>query len=411
MNSTIAFYNYKRGFGYLKNPKDPQNQIYFHISSVSGPLTDLLVYNKHQEEPIIFEMVPSQIKPGHFEAKDISLDLSKRAVGYIKEFNNGFGWIQEHDSGEKYFIHHSNLNGSQNRFISMEIDDPVVFTKNNGDKGLEALNVVKVDVRCSLEKFADFADFHESLKELQNIAEPENWDYINQSTGKSPVLYSYINYTFDQIQAQDKIIFGKSSKDGTEYAIFNTGLVTPFQDEIYGYFKKVTVNQASDWGVKTSAYEFLEFETEQSRYRKFFPDAPQIASYFSDAEVRELIFDSSLNGGNIIVDKQHIKKRKSRFPQQISNMDDEAFFDAVSKSVELAIKRIKRNYKTAIPHFYDGKIQFLLPLCMITKKDADLALVVNKEEYVYKAHTVLTLDQAYNNARLLAKPDREWLNP
>lgn len=92
-------------------------------------------------------------------------------------------------------------------------------------------------------------------------------------------------------------------------------------------------------------------------------------------------------------------------------MDEEAFFDAIAKSIELAIKRVRRNYKTAIPHFYDGKIQFLLPLCLLTKKDADLALVVNKEEQVYKAHTVLTLDQAYNNARLLAKPDREWLNP
>lgn len=52
-----------------------------------------------------------------------------------------------------------------------------------------------------------------------------------------------------------------------------------------------------------------------------------------------------------------------------------------------------------------------MPLCLVSKSEADLALVVNKEEYVYKAHTVLTLDQAYNNARLLAKPDREWLNP
>ena len=53
----------------------------------------------------------------------------------------------------------------------------------------------------------------------------------------------------------------------------------------------------------------------------------------------------------------------------------------------------------------------LMTLCLVSKSEADLALVVNKEEYVYKAHTVLTLDQAYNNARLLAKPDREWLNP
>lgn len=78
----------------------------------------------------------------------------------------------------------------------------------------------------------------------------------------------------------------------------------------------------------------------------------------------------------------------------------------------MAIKRIKRNYKTAIPHFYDGKIQFLLPLCFRANKSEALgALVVNKNENIYEAHTILSLDQAYNNARLLAKPDREWLNP
>ena len=197
-----------------------------------------------------------------------------------------------------------------------------------------------------------------------------------------------------------------------EYAYFNTGLVTPMQDEIYGFFRKSSIIQdPSKWQLKIPEYEFLEFETEHSRYRKYFSTSPELATYFSEAEITELIFDNSLNGGKIIVDREHIKSRKMRFPSKISSLSDEEFFDAISKSVELAIRRIKRNYKTAIPHFYDGKIQFLLPLCMLSKRDADLALVVNKEEMVYKAHTVLTLDQAYNNARLLAKPDREWLNP
>src|SRR5690606_22431897 len=124
-----------------------------------------------------------------------------------------------------------------------------------------------------------------------------------------------------------------------------------------------------------------------------------------------LIYDYSLNNGEIIIDREHISSRRSRFPNEIRELNDEKVFDAIKKSIELALRRVKRNYKTAIPHYYDGKIQFLMPLCLVSKSEADLALVVNKEEYVYKAHTVLTLDQAYKNARLLAKPDREWLNP
>lgn len=46
---------------------------------------------------------------------------------------------------------------------------------------------------------------------------------------------------------------------------------------------------------------------------------------------------------------------------------------------------------------------------MTSKASADLALVIEKEHGVYRASTCLTLDMAINNARLIAKPDDEWL--
>ena len=42
---------------------------------------------------------------------------------------------------------------------------------------------------------------------------------------------------------------------------------------------------------------------------------------------------------------------------------------------------------------------------------ADLALVVEDHVGFYRASTCLTLDMAYNNARQLARPDRDWLQP
>ena len=53
---------------------------------------------------------------------------------------------------------------------------------------------------------------------------------------------------------------------------------------------------------------------------------------------------------------------------------------------------------------YDGD-KAVLTMVQYLKEDKE------KDENIYEAHTILTLDQAYNNARLLAKPDREWLNP
>lgn len=88
------------------------------------------------------------------------------------------------------------------------------------------------------------------------------------------------------------------------------------------------------------------------------------------------------------------------------------FRDAIKDSLDIVKNRIRRNYKTAIPYYYNGDIQFLIPLC--ARKDRSRALAamaVQKQEEIYQVKTILTLDQAYNNARLLAKPDREWLNP
>lgn len=410
MTGLIKFYNNQKGFGWLYTEKKDV-ECFFHISSITGELEDLILCSKYEEEPLIFEMRDSEKYPGRKVAENIRLDLTKRSVGYVTEYDKGFGYIKCSHSEQSYFLHHTKLSGSEERYIRVTDGDPVVFTPSENQKGLEALNVVIVDNRSSLERYAQFDNFMESLSELKYRAQDEDWDYIKNRTGYDPVLYSYINHTFNRIIVQNKLIFGKSS-DGQEYAIFNTGLATKLQEDIYAYFQKINVLENDrKWKVKEPEYRFLEFNTDQSNYRKFLPQSPEIATYFSDAEITELIYDYSLNNGEIIIDREHIGSRRNRFPSEVKELNDEKFFDAIKKAIELALRRIKRNYKTAIPHYYDGKIQFLMPLCLVSKSEADLALVVNKEEYVYKAHTVLTLDQAYNNARLLAKPDREWLNP
>jgi hypothetical protein len=40
-----------------------------------------------------------------------------------------------------------------------------------------------------------------------------------------------------------------------------------------------------------------------------------------------------------------------------------------------------------------------------------MALVVEDFDAFYRASTCLTLDMAYNNARQLARPDKDWLQP
>lgn len=76
-------------------------------------------------------------------------------------------------------------------------------------------------------------------------------------------------------------------------------------------------------------------------------------------------------------------------------------------------KRLRRNYKLAVPQYSPrfDEIQLLVPLCISDELVADSALAVRKIDQVYVAKTVLTMDMVYSNARLITRPDPEWLRP
>lgn len=78
-------------------------------------------------------------------------------------------------------------------------------------------------------------------------------------------------------------------------------------------------------------------------------------------------------------------------------------------ALEYARIRIKENYKAAVPQYFRGAIQFLIPISLGDPAIVDLSLAVGREGDIYTGHTCLTLDMAYNNARLIAKPESDWL--
>jgi hypothetical protein len=83
-------------------------------------------------------------------------------------------------------------------------------------------------------------------------------------------------------------------------------------------------------------------------------------------------------------------------------------------AVDLSIKRVLWNFKTAIPQYYPRvrRLQLLLPVCLVSDEQVDLALAVERTDSgSYLGHTVLPLDWAYRNARLICRPDSDWLSP
>jgi hypothetical protein len=133
-----------------------------------------------------------------------------------------------------------------------------------------------------------------------------------------------------------------------------------------------------------------------------------MAHYFDDPGL--LFLDMRLD---IRINYDHIltETPKERFPAPYKTMDSFALKTVLRGSIDTAMVRVRRNYKAAIPQYYQRKIQLLLPICLANPQVADLALVVENHKTFYRATTCLTLDMAYNNARQIARPDRDWLQP
>lgn len=258
------------------------------------------------------------------------------------------------------------------------------------------------DLPESLYDFAQIADFHGVIEDLANLVEDEDWNYHNTAgiTTDFPILENYVRNTYVRLAREKKVAY--SSDFG--FCCFDTGLLSKVQHEpIYMQFCKNT-NPNIDCYWFFSKF-FRKGDNEVRRYAKL----PEMAFYWEDPT--KLIFDPRKE---LIVNVEHIiQDNKVRFPTPFSTMPDYQLQLFIDGSVKAAKERLRRNYKIAVPQYFitSGTIQLLIPLCLAAPDTADLAIVVEDYGTMYRASTCLTLDQAMNNARLLARPDRDWLNP
>ena len=218
-------------------------------------------------------------------------------------------------------------------------------------------------------------------QELSSMAAKEQWS--NETYQNNKILANYMVKTYDKLSSERNIIIGN------DYALFNTGLFTEYYDPIYAF----------------QSGKDIQFLTAYELNRLNIKERPERANYFSHPEL--LLFDWHYP---IDVQYKHIlddEHNKDRLPDEFlrsSNM-----VTILNGAIDTMKKRVSANYKLAIPQYYDGKIQLLLPLCLMSDDKPDVAIAVTKKETCYQGHTCLTLDMAYNNARLIAKPESNWL--
>ena len=287
--------------------------------------------------------------------------------------------------------------------------------------------------------FDDFTDMTGFLAGIANKAMKEKWHRGNSDkakvVGQYSVLKSYIEHTYLRLAEEDR----NRGEDTAEKIVrfkekvyFNTGLLDR-------YFRQIFI--VGDTETIVFEHPYLEcrrieviknaipYSENESAIARIFSknNLPAIATYFKKRE--DVVFDASLdislNDHHIFVDGV----RRGRLPKYQKDFeecgDDERKLDSLitrmTGEFDQACARAKllaeRNYKLAGPQYWEetGEIQFLLPIYLDdseAKPVCAIALSLDTEGInpYYRGETILTLDMAYNNARLIVKPDVYWLN-
>ncbi|KJS02629.1 MAG: hypothetical protein VR68_02580 [Peptococcaceae bacterium BRH_c4a] len=240
------------------------------------------------------------------------------------------------------------------------------------------------------------------IDEVAELAIDEKWDYdYYPSKIRHPILKSYLENIYFKLVSEKKII-EKSNK-----VVFNTGLINTYFEEVY-----VVCDISSRLTIKgprlTNAKLCL---SSQSIFYRSFSEKPKMAKFFTN--IFELVYDPNLD--TELYYKHIIEDNYSRIKDKVGVLTKAQLIMLLPKAAEIAGILAERNYKLIVPQYWkkSKSIQFLMPIYFSGEFSGrpDVALVLEKHETCYRGTTILTIDMAYQNARILAKPDNFWLNP
>ena len=404
-------------------------------------------------------MIPSQKGKWVLMAK-ISSALDENMI-YYKKY--GFDRLKLFLEKNEYLVIHTDDSKSIPRhFVQSKIRLKVkedTISKKSKEKDVVRQpysheNFFSEDRIPNIMEWAKISNWPSVIRQLRDFALEENWgDCVNPETGVMayPVLDSYFSNTFIKCWREKKVL---RSTDLT-FAAFNTGLVDYKYKDIFAVFSAMTKpGEHRPW-------LFSGFCVEGEEYLgkilvKKFDKTPRRAEYFKDKF--DLLFDTNqeppkLDSIHIIVENidrlpyEFIKMNAPKGVELLSpkelaektiGMEDwdkkefltnyydslrdavladsrslRRMFTDIKEAMDIAIKRVEWNYKSAIPMYWPrgDKMCLFLPLCLLEDNKVDTALVVNKTESGrYQGETIYRLDWAYKCARLVCRPDSDWLS-
>jgi len=250
------------------------------------------------------------------------------------------------------------------------------------------------------------------------------------------MLRSYFNHMFDKVVEDGLLAF---HPDGNS-AVFHTGLMTRNDQDIYAVFVPNEREDAQDWffrGFSTKdglgLGEFLAAYDELPVRPRFIHRAEQ-AFYTPQSGMPECNWERLIVENISRIPRQliHDATDERVILPDLRDVGKEAYIECLDEAArriaideglqdligwfELALERtmdkLHMDYKLAVPswHAKDQCVALMLPLA-VRQKEVNVALAVTWDEVgrFYEGLNLLTMEMAYNNARLIARPEASWL--
>jgi hypothetical protein len=248
--------------------------------------------------------------------------------------------------------------------------------------------------------------------DLASIALPEHWE--DDDSRRLSILFNYVKYYTRRI-LEEGLWVEATSSSGVKLAAFDTGLLSQHFEPIYAVFEENRNPGRQPWVHKEWA------APSSSRLKPFDLSRVNRALFFSDPG--EVVFDPRLP---VVPNLEHILDHNvDRYPLALQQ-NTYLRKAALENAIHVAAARARANWRLAAPQFYwpdpeaPGQVQLLLPLSLIDPDAVDLALVLERtpsyadhpgaDGASYRAYTVLPLQWAYRNARLITRPEAFWLD-
>lgn len=389
------------GLGFMRNIKTFVSELQVHLAGTTQTANQGFI-DKSIDEQIKNNTIRYLNKFGYPNDRDGSVLTRDNAIYIV--FNTGYKNIQ----GSDIF----------GWFYRQRIDQNYNGVDFGTKKDLKEDIKDKTSFRMGDFSFENWNDGYAFLEDIADNTIPEKWTYHYHKSGiPHPILKAYIENIFLKLKTEPgKILIG----DDKKYMIFNSNLLDKYFHEIFivsevivdedettyrNPFRLKSITDLIKLGFKISGNQLKSLE-----------QLPKKPSFFTD--INEVIFQT-----NWIIDRsfekfEHIiEERKERFPSEYQSKKNDELARALDNAINYAVAIAQRNYKFIVPMYrpQDNKIQLLMPIYLsgsFTEKP-DFALILDPDttNQIYLPQTILPLDAAYQNARLIAKPDEYWLNP